>query len=665
MWRARTFAKNINMSNPRGILPTALTAKTSVMKWPRIAVSMYLVLLIVVWQAGCTGLWGAYHLSFLRDGVSWILVVIAFVLVWIPSSVDHRVARLLDINIGRAAGYTLIIVMFAGLIAVFISFRQENFLLGDSFRLIPLIKEPLLFSPTEQLTILINRFLYDLVGDARAAYAITSIVSGTVFIIIIGLFARNLDATRAKRISAVIIFAGLANVQLFFCYVENYSFVAALIATFLYLGWREAKDGDRFWPAVAVFVAAAATHLLAVFVLPGLIYLLWRKGKIEESRSYWMFGGAISILAILGYHFLSVYVGDGGVFSPIVEELHNPYSMFSIQHLTDVMNILLLVAPLPFILATGILLGRLMRKIPIRNDIAFLCACVAGSLALLLLIDPKLGAIRDWDLLSMYGVPMAFLAAALIAEKTHPPAKGLLIARLGMAVVLAHTVPWVISNSYADRTYGLMKSVIAEDVHYSKEYFAAERMMGWGLMVADTHGDIEELVRCFRTRVEADPDDRRAWLYYARACTDLGMQDEAIRALSGVGGTHNLAEGQLKLLVKLSLHHKQLDMATRALDYASLHFSQDSEFLYLAGLRHYLSGDISSAKELFRQASAVDSKNPDLLLWYAKAAYYSHDFDLADSLVKIALDLPDVVTNMRSQFLHLRETILQKSPISD
>jgi tetratricopeptide (TPR) repeat protein len=540
------------------------------------------------------------------------------------------------------------------MITLFIVFRCKNYVLGDSFRLMPLLGEPMSFSPTEHLTLLLLRQLYDLIGDAEVTYLVVSVTSGVLFLIIVVLFAKHVARNRTDQIAAVAVFLGLAQIQLFFGYVENYSLVTALITIFIFLGLLSLENRRYFWWAVIVFTLAGAFHLLAGFLLPGLICLFWLRGREERQPRYILIASIVTIIAVAASIILTMQFEEESIFNPIIASSGNPYSLFSTQHLTDVMNILLLVAPLPALMIISLLRSR---RLAISNQTLFLLMCTAGGACLLFFVDPKLGAIRDWDLLSLYGIPLAFLATTIFFRAETKLGKSDSYLKSALAVILLHTVPWVYANSSSTCSYKHLKQVVVSDIHYSPQYYEGERLMSWGVLAADSYGDIQEVYRSFKLRIQADSSDRRAWLYYARACTDLGKLDDAVAALNRVGGASGLNEGQVKTLIGLCIHTKEISLARQVLESAAADYPEDPEFLFYAGLVNYFEHKYKIAAKIFERAMTYSSQNAELIIWYARTAVILNDLALAERQLELARDLPQLNETNLKALLELQQTI--------
>jgi hypothetical protein len=447
--------------------------------------------------------------------------------------------------------------------------------------------------------------------------------------------------------------------QFFFGYVENYALMTALVCLFLTLGWLSLKRRLPVWWALAALLAAGAFHLSALFLLPGLIYLLWARGRSDKHRNRYNIAAILISAAALigGALFYAMFKGDE-VFCPIAATEFNPYSLLSVQHLTDTANLLLLIAPLPLMLIAAMIRGYRTRHSLTSHDTVFFAVCAAGGLFLLFFVDPKLGAIRDWDLLSLYGVPLAFLSLNLVLGNGGKSGMTpVVVLQAGLAVLLAHTIPWVASNTSPNLTLNDMKQVVLEDIHYTPEYYEGDRLMTWGLMLSKLFGDVEEQQRCFRLRASAKPDDQRAWIFYATASSELGQYDKVEEALEHVQDPGRLKQGQLERLTSLQLRVGQTEQAKQSLALHAEKFPESFDYLFNSGLIHQWAYEDEIAAAFYGRALAIKPKDINLLLNYASVSMNIRDLSRADELLNTASGLPDLTEKDIVDIKNLRQLL--------
>ncbi|MCK4657432.1 MAG: hypothetical protein KAT85_10365 [candidate division Zixibacteria bacterium] len=215
----------------------------------RFIVSAYMLLLLAAWLTDSTGLWGVYHLIFLPNGLAWLLIAIAAIVLWLPRRFADAVGRTVNRKISRLSETMIVSFFLICSIAVFVAARSRTLLLGDSYKLLAQITEPLIFLPTEQLNLIVHSSLYKLIGSADVAYLVISLVAGVFFLAAVFVFVTRVIGNRTGRIAGIVLFLGLAQIQFFFGYVENYAVMTLFTTLFLLLGWLSitSQVAEREW----------------------------------------------------------------------------------------------------------------------------------------------------------------------------------------------------------------------------------------------------------------------------------------------------------------------------------------------------------------------------------------------------------------------------------
>ena len=110
--------------------------------------------------------------------------------------------------------------------------------------------------------------------DAMPVYRLLSPLAGVLYLgVVLALAARRSLAPAWVTFGLL---TSLGLIQLFFGYVENYSFAAVGVLAYLWLGLG-VLDGKRpLWLAAGVLAVTNATHPSTVILAPSLLYLGWR-----------------------------------------------------------------------------------------------------------------------------------------------------------------------------------------------------------------------------------------------------------------------------------------------------------------------------------------------------------------------------------------------------
>ncbi len=142
---------------------------------------------------------------------------------------------------------------------------------------------------------------------------------------------------------------------------------------------------------------------------------------------------------IWGYmvFFVSFYAQEtlvGSVVLPLLPQPPVNYGLLSPEHLLDLANLLLLVCPGILIAAPLLLISRGGRQG--IGGRAFWILAVCGALCLPVLMDPKLGMARDWDLFGLGLVPLIVWTAVRLADLRSKLPRGVLAYPLFAQVVV-------------------------------------------------------------------------------------------------------------------------------------------------------------------------------------------------------------------------------------
>ena len=272
-------------------------------------------------------------------------------------------------------------------------------------------------------------------SDATPVYRLLSPVAGMLYLTVALQLGRIKNLAPAWLTFGLL--ASLGVVQLFFGYVENYSFAAAGILAYLWIGLG-ALDGKRpLWLAAAVLALLNATHPSTIVLSPSLLYIAWQqwrgnhisaqRGVLEVGLPVVLVASGTLLLMEAGGHGLAALFstdrpggGDGRWLVPLFATTTRweHYTLFSWPHLRDFLNEQMLVAPvvLPalLILWAGTFRGGLrstFRALPDKekSTLRFLLIAAVCYWLFVWLWNPDYGGQRDWDLFSLSTIPSTLL----------------------------------------------------------------------------------------------------------------------------------------------------------------------------------------------------------------------------------------------------------------
>ncbi len=451
-------------------------------------------------------LWGVNHLLFLPPAWAYGYFaggVLILLLILIPGirNVASRSYASLAASLLEHRPRTKLILFTILAAAVFWIFRTPIKLLGDSQAVIANIGNgiPVVLKWSETASVYIVHAVSTLVpvsGSDRGQYAyeIVSVLSGALTILFAGGIAHELAETAVRRlfILAMTLFAGW--IVLFFGYAENYPLTWIFMTAYIYYGIRYIKGRSRLvWPTIFL-LAAIPIHAQALFFALSYPVLLFSRGRARQfyarrKKTVW---AAAVFLTLAGVAVFVLKYVNSLQFSLMVipffkgHPMMPGYWMFSPAHIMDIVGEFLLVAPLlPVLMILG---WKPSRTIIADTCGLFLGALGIGGLIFILLIDPKLGMARDWDLFALVGLPWVLLFAGNVAptEDKHPGVYAAVILAAGLMLI-----PWVATNLRFQPSIDYFKFALNLDLPRSRSGIIVLRQMylaGGDSLTADSLG---------------------------------------------------------------------------------------------------------------------------------------------------------------------------------
>jgi tetratricopeptide (TPR) repeat protein len=387
-----------------------------------------------------------------------------------------RVARLLDklIQSGKKRRYLVYSVFSALFFVPFWLLRERVYLLGDAAQIISRLNSGELgVHWAEPLETFVHIKIFGLADrlwqmDSSALYAILSCLAGVVFVFLALLLADLLGKERKERVLIFLILLGMGSTQLFFGYVEHYSFLYVFVFAFILSSLGYLKGRVSWFVPVATFVLASLSHVSSLYLLPSLLFIFLVRDKTRASSSIkrvLILGSGLIFVLFL----LAVYKKYSWTISPIFVPLSEDtyaapgYLLFSVPHILDFLNQQLLASPVGLIILLASLACMSARSLVKKKTLQFLLLVSAFQLLFGFLVEPDLGASRDWDLFSVAGLGYTILGLYLLLNLLRGKPR---FAHLGLILVLTSlysTVPWVIVNSHAQKSVTRFQNLLEID----------------------------------------------------------------------------------------------------------------------------------------------------------------------------------------------------------
>ena len=287
--------------------------------------------------------------------------------------------------------------------------RQKYGFLGDGYLPASSVTEghiPSHCAGTFQLLIMLHGLAGNWDDSGVLTLQLFSIFWGGLYVVLVCMWAECICNRQFEKVSCAALMVFIGPIQYFFGYIETYAPLPVIVVAFLLTGITALRnDRPPLW-ATVFFGAGAFMHILLIFLSPALLCLwefyLSRRSSIFRDRR--ILGLAAVAGSILVYFFGRHYSFYLLPLTPPTE--NNTYAILGWWHLWEWFNAQVLSAPMgwPLLFLAVFANSRLFCR-----EMGFLGTSALGALAVLFVIDPKLGS-RDWDILCLSGIPLMGLA---------------------------------------------------------------------------------------------------------------------------------------------------------------------------------------------------------------------------------------------------------------
>ncbi len=488
---------------------------------------------------------------------------------------------------------------------VFWLVRCKAYFLGDGWLHGEMVSRGLRFHGFDFLTYNLVSRLFATVrepvqADAFRMFAYVSVVSGALYLAAVAWVVRRLSKERALRALLYCLLVFFGPTLVFMGYVECYSILTVFMLLFVASLIGYYRNGFPIWAPGAAFGLGLMFHLDALFLAPLLVLpLAWPARRTRDSsvRRVLLLVGpiaaglvlAVVILILQGYN-RNVFHSDFVMWRPgsaFFVSLGGRDGLLSWRHWKDVLNLLLVLAPVPaaMLVLSSVLILRKGRRVGERekseegeggqskggpvggrsaneSDRRIFKLLLGANLWLLVLMSTlhmKQGIARDWDLFAAH--------AALVVLTSWFAWSKLVTGRLreeltGAAVVVAFllSVPWFWLNAGEARSIRWFEDLAVGFPAYEKAY--AHEELGKYYRNA---GNSSEALRQYQRSFEAFPGHGRFGAALGTFQYSEGMKDEALHTFQQVLAVDSTQRVALELTARI---HSERGEYAEALPYA-------------------------------------------------------------------------------------------------
>lgn len=520
--------KNDNISSP-GYLAQDKSVKTFMAPFYAILV-MYII--GAIWPKYVT--WGFNYWSLFDLRLSLPLLGVAILLmtpyvsttIWLPlRTLFNKLSQLLS----GLNNFLVVAIVSGVLFHLFFLFRSRALVYGDGYQIISL------FSPKGDAAIGAQLYfqafsihLYKLVLplltslfniSIENALAIINALGGVVGFWALYAISGRLTSQMCRKVFLLCSALTSGSVVLFFGYIETYTLPMVVGLWTLYFAVGYVQNRNSWLPLILCGLLSFSLHLITLpFLIIAFLAIILRKiknGRLPFNLANWHVGlivvTIISVLAIAAQSSGIIRVaGLYNVFVLVWPNIDKPYWFLSIAHLVDILNLCLLVAPLGLTLSIFFVLARKYWPTkPDKNEI------LLGLLALITFmvafwIDPLLGTLRDWDLLSYFGFPLSIWAAYRFSKLELFKNNASTFITASIMIIFVHLGPNIYEKNRVQIAVEHLDNMVWECPHYQEDYLHAYRGISWGNLLIATKND-GMAVRYFRRRLDAEVKTPSAW----------------------------------------------------------------------------------------------------------------------------------------------------------
>jgi len=456
--------------------------------------------------------WSVFKVSGSISGM--VFLILIFIILIIPgiSSIFYRpVSRFFKLlgDLMSALPAAIRVILWIVLPALILYLlRTESYILGDSHSYVGTIVDRTYISPSSYgysfvLNNLANLFHVVKVDQAIVLMGGISIICGIVFLNFVHASLKLIIENRELRpfLFAAIASSGL--IILFTGYTESYPVLAAWLSIYIYYSIKYIRADGNTILLVLIFLAGAFWHLWFIAFLPSLLFILNRRYKIIANK--FLIGAAV--IYLLGIYLGGQFVRRDYLYIslPPIPNSDTSYTLFSAQHLIDYFNEFIIVGPVLPLLGL-VLIFLFMGKLK-TAEFSFFKYIAFPAMFMSFIIDPIIGAVRDWDLLSIFGLPLMTIAALAlpILVKGNKTIRYFLIPVL--LINLFHTGSFITTNKNPGAAVDRVVEVALDDKHYKSDYYDGRKLLPFSTILSNLYGKHEAALKFLERREDLESGD--------------------------------------------------------------------------------------------------------------------------------------------------------------
>ena len=404
--------------------------------------------------------------------------------------------------------------------AIFYIGRQKYGLLGDGYlRASDVVAGSIAYAGIGYLLALLQQWLGHWDDSGVLSLRFFSIFWGGPYVVLVYLWAQLICSRQCDKVLCAALMLFIGSIQYFFGYIEIYAPLPVFAAGFLLSGIIALRD-DRppLW-ATFLFGTGIVMHTLLVLLAPAFLYLwgTWLHRRFSLFRDYRVVCLSAAAGGFLGHFAARQYAH---ALLPLYPSPENAYAILSVWHVWEWINAQILSAPMGW---PVLLLLALTGSLVFCRETGFLAFSALGMSAGLFAINPVLGS-RDWDILSLSGVPLMGLTTYAIYNGGLNATLRNYASVLSLVLAALLIIPWVHIN-HTDRSIARVVQILDGDPGSYYSTHPTEMTLG---MYFSEAGLYPEALAMYEQALQRYPSDRRMPFNLAHQHHLQGNLDKAV-----------------------------------------------------------------------------------------------------------------------------------------
>jgi tetratricopeptide (TPR) repeat protein len=228
-----------------------------------------------------------------------------------------------------------------------------------------------------------------------------------------------------------------------------------------------------------------------------------------------------------------------------------------------------------------------------------------------LLVDPELGAARDWDLLSLFGFPLSILGGVWLVRTVEDKRGRAALAFAAAVLVMVQIVPNLAEKTSLEVATARLDNLLWDDPHYQVNHDEAARSLAWGFVLDSDVGDPARARRYFKRRLQAKSTSHQAWVNLGDIYYREGIYDSAAVCFRNAVKCSYTEPHMLNRLANAEMQCGRKEVALKYIGMAAEKLPDDVGIQTTYGVSLFTTGHQEEALAPLRRAYALKPDGAD------------------------------------------------------